>query len=184
MKLATILFSTTLSLTSGLSAQTQNFLEIKVPDILGESVPGDFRDQIEIINYSFNVETNVTLNSPTGGPASGPPNFGSMQFTGFVGGRTLPRLVESVARGSVHASIVLTSTENTGEGLRRILQITLSDCLLASVEFEGTSGDRPVYIFNVEYSRVKIETFRIDPTTGDSSSGGEFEFDVLNNAVQ
>lgn len=189
MKLATILFAASLSFTSGLSAQTQNFLDINSPDILGESVTApegedlDFRNQIEIINYSFNVETNVTLNSSTGGPASGRPNFGLMQFTGFVGGRTLPDLIESISVGNLHDSIVLTSTENRGNGLRRVLQMTLTNCLIASVEFEGTSGDRPVYNFSVIYSRVKIETFRINPATGENESGRDFEYDVENNQV-
>lgn len=166
MKLPISILSIFLGFSAILSAQTQNFLKIEGPEILGESQTNGYQNQLNVIAYQLSASKYVQIGTDPRNDNLGPTEFAPLTLTAFVDAKAMPKIVNSTALGTKHDIITLTSARTSGNGLVVFSTIVLEEAFFINVSLAGTSGDVPVYDFSVEYAKITITTNVIDPTTG------------------
>ncbi|AOF80576.1 PEP-CTERM -sorting domain protein [Methyloversatilis sp. RAC08] len=144
--------ASTLCLTGAPALAADYYLQI--PGIDGGSVAEDFKDQIEVSSFSWNVFNTVPTDS-TGGTAS-KAVFGDLHWTQAVN-QSIPTLFAGVVGGKAFDEVVLSFVKAGEDKSYRYFTMTFDDVTLTSLSLSGTSGgDEPQASLSLSYTRIAL----------------------------
>jgi len=151
---------------------------IKIADIQGESQDSQFKDQIEIMSYSFGAS--MVANVGQGGLGAGKVSFSDFTFVKQVD-KASPKFFKASCVGS-HLATVVFSTRKAGGGSSggyTYLQITLSDALVTQFHLSGASEIATESV-SLAFAKLQMEYF-MQTATGSVGSTGAITYDVTKN---
>jgi type VI secretion system secreted protein Hcp len=155
---------------------------LKIDGIMGESTDAKHKDEIEVMSYTFGIETALTPGALTrgGGLAAGRAKPTEFAFTAGQSRASIP-LMLSVFSGR-RLKEALLSLRTAGEGATDYYTVKLTDVLVSSIhESGGTSSDmRPAQSVTLVFGKIE---FSYAPQGGDGKPGQPLlgGWDVLAN---
>ena len=149
----------------------------KIGDIKGESTDSAFKDQVELLSWSWGVsqETTAAFGS---GAGSGKASFQDFTFTHKFD-KASPVLWKACATGKHFPDATITQRK-AGEGQKEFLVIKFSEVFITSVQPEGAgSGDlREAVTF--QFSKAELE-YKPQKPDGSLDAGVFFKYDIKGN---
>lgn len=159
------------------------FVEIKGPDVKGESTAEQGKDKIEILSWNHGVAMPLTSGASNTARASGRAAFQDFTFTKYVD-ITTPTLNLLVTGGDNIKSIELTvfQADTNGGKMLQYYTITLEDCILTSTSVSGSSSDRPVETLSVNFRKIKWSYAKLgQPSPGGNKGKAEGAWSLAEN---
>jgi type VI secretion system secreted protein Hcp len=161
------------------------FVQIDSQDggaVQGESVVGDYKDQIEVSSWSWGVSQSGSASSSQGG-STGTANVTDLTFTANVD-KSFPILAQMAGKGTHVKDATLTICK-TGGTLLPYLVIKMTGGLVSQVAIGGTSSDSgaPTQVMTVALNFAKVE-FDYTPQTTAGAGGAAVSgaIDISGNA--
>lgn len=131
------------------------FLEIKGPDIGGESQDKAKTKQIDVLAWSWGMSNSGTTHMG-GGSGAGKANFQDLSVTGWYE-KSTHELMKSCTKGTHHETITLTCRKAGDKPLEYIIY-KLTDCIITSVSTGGSGGeDRLTVNFSINFGAFDIK---------------------------
>jgi type VI secretion system secreted protein Hcp len=132
-------------------------LEIKGPDLKGESQDDQFKDSIEISSWSWGG-TNVSQHGFGSGGGTGKAHIGDLQLQKFVD-KTTPTLFAKMMSGEHFQEAILHVRKTAGEKPIEYLKITMKKVTVTSQQIGGQgAGNNLIHeSFSLGYEEVKTE---------------------------
>ena len=161
LRLLPWLFLGALVLSANVSArQVDIFLQLRDPDILGESVSTHHRDWIELLGFSHGLSLPVTFGSHGAGPEAGQVSHEPLSFTKWFD-RSSVLLIEAANMGRVIGTAQVDFVRDVGATHPEdLLQIKLTDVLVSSVRDSFPLGsERILETFTLEYVEIEWTYF-------------------------
>lgn len=159
-------------------AQSQIFLELA--GIKGESQSAMFKDQIDVLAWSWGLSQSGTLHIGGGGGGTGKANFQDVSVTKFTD-RSSPELYQNLVKGSNIKIGTITVTINNAKGPQPITILKMKPILVTSATTGSTDGeDRPTENITLNFQEFCITQNSID-ATGMVTEGDPFCWDIAKN---
>lgn len=127
---------------------------LEIPEIKGGSVADGFKDQIEVLSFSWKL-SNSAPTGTTGGGSTSRPVFGDLEWTQAVN-QSIPDLFADLARGEVVGKVTLSFVEQAEERSYRFFTMTFEDATLTSLSLSGASGGDPLASLSLSYSGIEL----------------------------
>jgi type VI secretion system secreted protein Hcp len=124
---------------------------LKIPDIEGEAVSEKHKNSIEIESWSWG-ETNQGAGGAGGGGVGR-----SFQFTKHID-KSSPLLLGAACTGKHFDKVQihhLRTDQKTGKG-QDYYKVTLSDCLISSMNGDGEDSTLPMDSFSINFAKVEV----------------------------
>jgi type VI secretion system secreted protein Hcp len=149
-------------------------LEIKGPDLKGESQDHQFKDSIEISSWSWGG-TNVSQHGFGSGGGTGKATIGDLMLQKFVD-KTSPTLFAKLMSGEHFQEAILHIRKTAGETPIEYLKITMKRVTVTSLQMggQGAANNLIHESFSLGYEEVKQEyiTQNPDGTKGSTVQAG------------
>ena len=129
------------------------------PQIKGESMQDVYKDQIEILSFSWGVTQAGGYSYGSGG-TSAKANLHDFSVS-FRMSPASPKLMQFSASGKHLDSAVFTALE-ASETPQKYLEITLTDVVISSYQTGGSGDDKPIESMTLNFAQVKQEYFKQD----------------------
>jgi type VI secretion system secreted protein Hcp len=142
---------------------------IKIPDVPGEALHKDHKDEIEILSWTWGVNNAASLNG--GGSGKGKASGSDFNFVHKYD-KASPVLAKRCADGKHFDSVVLTARKS-GEGQKDFMKVTMKEVFITSVQ-PSSGGDGGI-VENVTMSYGDIE-FEYKPQDDKGTLGGPVKF--------
>lgn len=156
---------------------TDFFLNIET--IQGESKDATFKDQIDVMSWSWG-ESQTGSQAFGGGGGAGKVAMQDFSFTMYLN-KASPKLALACATGQHITKAVLTCRRAGGKQ-QPYLKITLSDVLVSSYQTGGSGGSEELPIEQISLNFAKIEQeYLIQDAKGATASAGKFTYDLKQN---
>jgi len=150
----------------------------KIGDIKGESQDSAFKDQIEILSWSWGVSQPGTMGTGSGGGA-GRASFSDFSFVHNVDKAT-PNLLNACATGK-HFKEASITARKAGEGQKEYMIFKFSDVFITTVSPGGASAaDTIPEQVSLQYAKVELE-YKPQKADGSLDAGVFFKYDVKGN---
>lgn len=128
---------------------------IKITDIPGESVDSKHKGEIDVLAWSWGMSQNGTTHMG-GGSGAGKVNVSDLSLTKFID-KASPKLQLFCCNGK-HIKEALLVVRKAGEKPLEYVKITMSDCIVTSVQTGGSGGeDRLTENVTLNFATVKFE---------------------------
>jgi type VI secretion system secreted protein Hcp len=156
------------------------FLEIKGPDIAGESTAKGFEGKIEIFSFSWGASNPTTVSSASGGLSGGKvsvSSFNAMKKTE----KSSADLFQACATGKHFDSAVVTMRKAGGDaGQKAFLIYKFEDVMVESIQWSGSTGgdDSPTESISLAFGKVEIEYWGQNPKKGDVKPMGQAAWNI------
>lgn len=150
----------------------------KIGDIKGESLDGSFKEQIELMSWSWGL--NQPGSSATGsGAGKGKASFNDFSFVHKLD-KASPNLAQMCANGKHFPEVTITQRKATGDGQKEFLIYKFSEVFVTNINQSGSEGGDVIEQVSLEYSKVVME---YKPQKGDGTldSAVYFKYDVKAN---
>jgi type VI secretion system secreted protein Hcp len=149
----------------------------KLGDIKGESLDSKHKDEVEVLSWSWGVDTR----SSAGGAGSGKANFNDFHFTHHID-KASPNLLKACATGE-HIKEATITARKAGKGQQEFLIIKMNDVIITSVAVSG-SGDTAAMAESValRFGKVDLE-YKPQKADGSLDAGLHFKYDIKANKV-
>jgi len=159
------------------SANSDTNVFLKIEGIEGESIDKRHRNEIDLLNWSWELTNDVVTNAGSG--RAGRPDVGPIIVTKYID-KASPFLNLNVLTGTVlrRATLVL---ESEGERTIPYLKIDMTDVRISKVSHGGMSNDfRFIESVSLEFDRV---CYTYTPTRPDGNLDAEIRkcFDISRN---
>ncbi len=143
---------------------------LQIEGIPGECTAKGYEKQIEILGYSHGVSQSTDVSaSSSGGATTGRCTHGDFQISKAVD-LASPVLLQRCSDGLHIKKIVLTLVRAGGDNKVPFMVYTLTNCVVASVSYSGSSGALPAE--NVTFNYGKIEWVYTQQKRADGGGGG------------
>jgi len=148
------------------------YLEIKSPNIKGESVSGQGKDKIELLSWSQSVHMPITHGHASGVSVKhGRSDFSDMTVSKYLDATT-PLLLQATAGGTNFKTAELTVYQQEADTGKPIeyYKIELEDVIISSFSIGHSGSDRPVETMTLHFNKVK---WTYNMQTRDAGSAGK-----------
>jgi type VI secretion system secreted protein Hcp len=127
----------------------------KIGDIKGEAQDAAFKEQIEVLSWSWGVSQQGTAATGSG-LGAGKANFQDFNFMHNLD-KASPNLMKACATGKHYPDATFTARK-AGEGQKEFMIFKFTDVLITSVSPGGSSGgDGVTESVSMQYSKVELE---------------------------
>jgi type VI secretion system secreted protein Hcp len=148
----------------------------KIGDIKGESANKAFKDQIDVLAWSWGMSNSGSTHAGSGG-GSGKVNVQDLSFTKYVDKAT-PALMKACCTGVHEKDAVLTVRKGGGTKALEYIKITLTEVIVTSISTGGSGGeDRLTENISLNFAKVKFE-YTEQTGTGTSGTTIPFAYDI------
>jgi type VI secretion system secreted protein Hcp len=147
------------------------FLKFEGPDLKGESQADGFKDQIDLLSWSWGATQSGTMHVATGG-GSGKANVSDLVLTKKVD-KGSPNLMQAVVNGKQFGKAILTCRKAGGDAPVDYLKIEMEKVIITSYQLGGSgSGDEFTENLGLNFALYKMTyTPQKDDGTADSGIG-------------
>jgi type VI secretion system secreted protein Hcp len=142
---------------------------LKLDGIKGEAVQKDHKDEIEIVNWNWDVNNPSCTVGSGSSVGKGTPGFVSLSKNYDSAS---PTLAKYCANGK-HFTTATLSMAKSGEGQQTFLTVTLKEVFIASVGVNATKGGDVSESVSISYGDIE---FAYKPQKADGSMGGDVKF--------
>jgi type VI secretion system secreted protein Hcp len=139
------------------------------PEMKGESQQESYKDQIEILSFSWGVSNAGGYGFGSGGGVA-KSNVQDVSVS-FRQCPASPKLMEACASGKHFDDAVLTCLKAGGDKQEKYLEITLTDVVVSSYQTGGSGDDMPIESMSLNFAKVKQEYFKQDDKGVATSAG-------------
>lgn len=149
----------------------------KLGDIKGESLDDKHKDEIEVLSFSWGVNSLNASIGPGGG--GGKPAFQNLSITHRID-KASPLLLRACATGMRLKEATITHRK-AGKGQQEFLIIKMNDVLITGVSHGGsTGGDNTAETVSLTFAKVDLE-YRPQKEDGSMDPGVNFKYDLQAN---
>ncbi|SPB15139.1 type VI secretion system effector [Caballeronia novacaledonica] len=152
---------------------------LKIDGITGESLDDKHKDEIEVLNWTWEISQESTMHSGSGGGA-GKATVSDLKFEHNID-RSSPNLMKYALTGKHidHATLVM---RKTGGSPLEYLKITMSDVLVTRVAPSGSRNDSDHSRETVSLSFAKVkQEYVVQNAQGGSGGAVTAGFDIKGN---
>jgi type VI secretion system secreted protein Hcp len=146
-------------------------------DVKGESLQEEYKDQIEILSYSWGVTQAGGYGYGQGGGVA-KANIHDFNVS-FRMNPASPKLMEYSATGKHLDTATFTALE-AGTTPQKYLEVTMTDVVISSYQTGGSGDDKPIESMTLNFAKVKQEYFKQNDK-GVASSAGTGTYDQQKN---
>lgn len=153
---------------------------LKIADLKGDSIDKSHPDEIHVLSWGWGMSQMGTTHYATGGGA-GKAEVSDLQISHWVDSAT-PGLMSACCKGTHFDEAVLTMRK-AGENPLDYLIITMTDCIITSVQPSGSSGgDQAIETFMINFAKYKV-SYQPQDNKGAKKGGAiEVEYNIAENA--
>jgi len=147
------------------------YLEIKSPNIKGESVSGQGKDKIELLSWSQSVHMPITHGHASGVSVKhGRSDFSDMTVSKYLDATT-PLLLQATAGGTNFKTAHITVFMNDKDAGTPVeyYQVEMEDIIITSHSIGHAGHDRAVETLTLHFNKIK---WTYTPQKRDSPGGG------------
>jgi len=155
------------------------YMQIKGPDVAGESTATGFEGQIEIYSFSLGASNPTTV-----GPGSGGISAGRVSVSSFnVMKKTetsSASLFNACCNGQHYDTVTVTLRKAGGTAGQQIfLTYVFTDCMIESIQWSGSSGgdDQPTESVSLAFAKVEVTYYKQDDK-GKMTKAGQGSWDL------
>lgn len=152
---------------------------LKIDGVKGESQDQTYKEQIDVLAWSWGLSNSSTMHLGGGGGA-GKANFQDLSITKFIDVSS-PELMLAVSTGKIYKTAELILRKPGGDKPVDYYKIMMTDVIVTSLSTGGSGGeDRLTENITLNFATVKVEYI---PQQKDGSNGtlAEFGFDIAQN---
>jgi type VI secretion system secreted protein Hcp len=134
------------------------YLDIKGPDVAGESTAAGFVGKIELYSFSLGASNPVTVGSGSGGMSGGKVSISSFNFMKKTE-KSSGSLFSACCSGQHYATATVTMRKAGGTGGQSIFLVyEFTECMVESIQWSGSTGgdDAPTESVSMAFAKVKI----------------------------
>jgi type VI secretion system secreted protein Hcp len=154
-------------------------MTLKCGKIKGESAIDGHKEEIDVLSFAFGGTQSGTMHTGTGGGA-GKANVHDLTVTKWVDIAS-PELMLACFNGTHIKEAILSVRKAGGEKAVDYLKITMTDCLISSVNTGGSGGeDRFTENVSINFAKVKVD-YDTQTAAGGKGSHGSMEFAIAEN---
>lgn len=148
------------------------YLEIKGPDIKGESTSRQGKDMIEILSYSHGVSMPLTFGASNASRAHGRCQHQDFTISKYVDIAS-PMLNLVCCGGDDIKTITLHIYKADAHGTKPIeyLKYTMESCIVTSVAVGGSGGDAPTETVTFNYGKMTWDYIKQGHAAGGANKG-------------
>jgi type VI secretion system secreted protein Hcp len=146
----------------------------KIGDIKGEATDSAFKDQIEVMSWSFGVSQSGSM-AYGGGGGEGKANFSDFNFLHRMDKAT-PNLMKACATGKHYPDATVTARK-AGEGQKEYMVFKFYDLLITGVAPSGSSGGEVMESVTMQFAKVELE-YKAQKPDGSLDAGVFFKYDL------
>ena len=128
-----------------------------------------YKDQIEVLSFSWGVTQTGGYSYGTGGSAARS-NLQDLSLS-IRYGPASPKLFQYCASGKHLDSAVITCLQAGGDKPQKYLEIKLTDVIISSYQTGGSGDDKPIDSLSLNFAKVEYEAFSQDDKGITKSSG-------------
>jgi type VI secretion system secreted protein Hcp len=148
------------------------FLEIKGPDVKGESTSAQGTDQIEVLSFSHGVSMPLTFGASNTSRAHGRAQHQDFTISKYVdlasptlnllccGGDNIKTITLHVFKADANSSTPI-----------EYLKYTLENVIITSVAVGGSGGDAPTETVTFNYGKITWDYIKQGHTSGNANKG-------------
>lgn len=152
---------------------------IKIGNIKGESKDDAYKDQIDVLAWSWGMSNSGSAQSG-GGAGSGKVNVQDLSFTKYMD-KSTPDLMLLTSNGKHIDEAVLTVRKASGDSPIDYLKVTMNDMIVTSLSTGGSGGeDRLTENVTLNFAKVKVE-YTEQTESGSEGDKPKFGWDILAN---
>ena len=149
----------------------------KIGDIKGESLDDKYKDEIEVLSWSWGM-TNAAAKPTGGGGGAGKASFHELSFTHKID-KASPVLMKGCATGQ-HLKEATITRRKAGKGQQEFLIIKMSDVLITAVEDGDTGEGGQLEHVSLSFAKVDLE-YRPQKADGSLDASIHFKHDFKAN---
>ncbi len=151
----------------------------KIGDIKGESVDAKYKDEIEVLSFSWGV-TNTGGMEIGGGGGAGKATFQGLSISHNID-KASPQLLEACATGA-HLKDATITHRKAGKGQQEFLIVKMNDVIITAVAHGGTTAQPASETVSLAFAKVDFE-YRPQKPDGSLDAGIHFKYDLKANKV-
>lgn len=137
-----------------------------------------FKDQIDILSWSWGMSNSGTMHTSTGGGA-GKVNVQDLSFTKWVD-KASPKLQLACCDGTHYDKATLTCRKAGGKQ-EDYLVVEMEEVIVTSVSTGGSGGeDRLTENVSINFAKVKLE-YSTQDAKGKVAKAGDYTFNIAEN---
>jgi type VI secretion system secreted protein Hcp len=150
------------------------------PDVKGESIDKDHKDEIELLSFSYGMTH--PGHALTGSGASGGQTFFSEIQCAKMMDKSTATLLQKAAGGQHFEEVKIVCYKAGGPETRvKYLTITLKDAIITSYSTGGQDGGGVgMESFSMSYAEIKQE-YKLQSDTGEEGAGSEYGWNTRKN---
>lgn len=149
---------------------------LKLDGIDGESVDSNFKDNIQLLSFSWGA-SQVSSVGGTGGSGAGKVSLSEFTIMKTVDKAT-PKFFKSIVKGDHIKTGTLVATKAGGGG-KPFLKIDFKELFVTSVQISGSS-EVPMESASFSYNEIKID-YSVQNDQGNLASTGAVTYNVKTN---
>ena len=147
----------------------------------GESLGKNHSDEIDILAWSWGMSQSGTTHMGKGGTA-GKANFQDISFTKYVD-KSSAKLMQYLSTGKKIDTATFVAQKASGDTPIKYIEIELTEVIVSSLS-TGGSGGEDRFTENVTLNFRKFHyTYKVQDAEQAEQTGGEFTFDIAENAA-
>ncbi len=164
---------------------TNMYLEIKGPDIKGESTDETHKDLIEVLSWSHGFsQPTPPVRSTAGGGTVEKANHSDLSFTKYLD-LSSTELLKHCWRGDHFEEMTLTCYRDSGTaGPVEYLSVKLEEVIISNISVSGGAGDVPIENLSLSYGKVTYNYDPQDKKTGKKAGAKPAIHDLKTNKVE
>jgi type VI secretion system secreted protein Hcp len=149
---------------------------LKLDTIQGESVDENFKDQINVMSFSWGGSQTTSV-AGSGGSGAGKVNLADLSIMKYLDKAT-PKLFQAMCKGTHVATGTLSGVKAGADG-KPFITIDFKELFITSVQTSGSS-EVPMESVSFSYNEIKIEYFQQNEQ-GILTSTGAITYDLKAN---
>jgi type VI secretion system secreted protein Hcp len=151
---------------------------LKLDGIQGESVTDGFKDQIQILSFSWGGSQTTSV-AGTGGSGAGKVDLSDLSIMKHYD-KSSPQMFKSLISGTHIKTGVLSATKAGGGG-KPFLKISLGELFITSLQ-DSASSEIPTESVSFSYNTIKVE-YSTQNDQGILTAVGAVSYDLKANKV-
>ncbi len=157
------------------------YMFIKLGDnIKGESTDEDYKEQIEMLNFSWGLSQPTSAVSGTGGRTGAAPNFSDFSFMKVVDAAS-PDIYLHCAQGTHIPKVEIAVLQSAGDNRNPYLKYELEDVIIANCQISGSAGgEKAAESVSLNYGKCK-QIYTPISQTGEAGSATERGWNLETN---
>lgn len=155
------------------------YLELKTPNVEGETTAAGYEKKIEIYSFSWGASNPTTVSPGKDGLSAGRVSISSFNIMKKTE-KSSARLFKACCTGEHFGEALVHLRKATGEGGQKpFLTYKFTDVMVESIQWSGSSGgdDTPTESVSFAFGKVEVEYFMQDDK-GALKTAGQASWDL------